>query len=178
MCEGEPYDGAVTTERPARRVLARPCVPGHHQRMGGATGTGRKGRRWCLPVARPPRIAEARRVVLLTLAAAVLTAGCGPTVAVSSTLSNGRSLYLQASFTEGTVSLTAIGAADVPAGTAGTLEILGPVDWSCPGVFTAYPARDYDGLPWANIPLFTVGGDPEQGFDGPAGNYRFRLTLT
>jgi hypothetical protein len=98
---------------------------------------------------------------------------------VSTSLSNGQSLYLQASYVDGTLQLLALGYADVPPGTSGTLDVSGPVSWECVGVFTAHPADHDPGVQaWQNLPEFTVGGYSEQGFYAPTGDYVFRLMLT
>lgn len=53
------------------------------------------------------------------------------------------------------------------------------MSWVCAGVFIAHPTDHDPGVQqWQNLPEFTVGGYPEQGFYAPKGDYLFRLTLT
>lgn len=149
------------------RRLRRHHIVGRVNDQGKPRGT--RPRRWlCLAV---------------VVASGLVTAGCltADQGLVSSTLSNGHDLYLQA-YSIPCCGVLAVGAnANVPSGTAGTLDVTGPVSWQCTGVFDSHPPLGDPETPWADLPDFTVSvngaGWSNLDFYGPGGKYQIRLTL-
>jgi hypothetical protein len=121
----------------------------------------------------------------LVVASSLVTAGCltANQGLVSSRLSNGHYLYLQAYSTPccGVIAVNAT--ADVSNGTSGTLDVTGPVSWQCTGVFEGQPPTGDADASWMDLPGFTVSVDEGPGggdldFYAPRGTYRVQLTLT
>jgi hypothetical protein len=86
-----------------------------------------------------------------------------------------QSLYLDAGYGD-SVGITAAGYADVPDGTEGQLQVVGPVSWTCTGSFVSHGEVSPDA--YMNLPWFKVGDTETFQFYGPRGRYTLTLTIS
>ena len=101
---------------------------------------------------------------------------------VTGNLAGGGHLYLDASYSASVTAIDVFGYAEVPEGTAGVLQLSGPISVRCHGGFRTHPSGG--GAAYRDAPAFVVGtagpavadAGPLQ-FTGPVGTYTVSLSL-
>jgi hypothetical protein len=123
------------------------------------------------------------RATILVLAVATVLNGCGPLDKghwVTGHVSANKTFALDLVYGGNSTNLAMGAYADVPDGTAGTVDVTGGQHWRCQGQFRTQQSQR-GAFPWdmENLPGFTVppASDPAQNFSVPPGSYTVTVRI-
>src|SRR6266851_6330951 len=128
-------------------------------------------------------MSPAARATIMVVAVASVLSGCGPLDKshwAKGHVSGNKTFALDLVYGGNSTNLAMGAYADVPDGTAATVDVTGGQHWRCQGQFRAHQSQT-GVFPWdmENLPGFTVppGSDPAQNFSVPSGSYTVTVRI-